>query len=95
MNACFASAILLFISLVHPPLLEISEPRYQKSSVCIIEFPFKESLSLGTVSSLVTTRHFVLLTLIGIPYCSPTFSNLFSIFCSCHCDVEMRTVSSA
>ena len=42
MNACLASTILLFISLVDLPLLEISEPRYRKCSVCLIEFPFKK-----------------------------------------------------
>ena len=73
MNACLASTILLFISLVDLPLLEISEPRYRKCFVCLIEFLFKKSAGLGTVSSLVTTRHSVLLTLIDIPYCSPFF----------------------
>ena len=62
MNGCLASTIFLFISLVDLPLLEISEPRYLKCSVCLIEFPFKKSVSLGTVPSLVTTRHSVLLT---------------------------------
>ena len=62
MNACLASTILLFISLVDLLLLEISESRYRKCSVCLIEFPFKKSVSRGTVSSLVTTRHSVLLT---------------------------------
>ena len=37
-NACLASTILLVISLVDLPLLEISEPRYQKCSVCL-SFP--------------------------------------------------------
>ena len=73
MNACLASTILVFISLVDLPLLEISKPRYRKCSVRLIEFPFKKSVSLGTVSSLVTTRHSVLLTLIDIPYCLPIF----------------------
>ena len=68
-----ASAIRLFISFVPHPLLEISEPRYGKCSICLIEFPFKESVSLGTVFSLVTTRHSVLLTIIHIPYGSPIF----------------------
>ena len=95
MNACLASTILLFISLVDLPLLEISEPRYRKCSVCLIEFPFKKSVSLGTVSSLLTTRHSVLLTLIKIAYCSPIFSYSLSIFCSSLGDVEMKTVSSA
>ena len=95
MNACLASTIHLFISLVHLPLLEISEPGYRKCSVCLIEFPFKESGSLGTVSSLVTTRYSVFLTLIDIPYRSRIFPSSFSIFSSCLCDVEIRTVSSA
>ena len=95
MNACLVSTILLFISLVDLPLLEISEPRYRKCSVCLIKFPFKKSVSLGTVSRLVITRHSVLLTLIDIPYCSPIFSYSFSIFCSSLGDVEIRTVSSA
>ena len=95
MNACLASTILRFISLVDLPLLEISEPRYRKCSVYLIEFSFKKSVSLGTVSSLVTTRHSVLLTLMDIPYCSRIFSNSVSIFCSSLGDVEMRTVSSA
>ena len=94
MNACLASTILLFISLVDLPLLEISEPRYQKCSVCLIEFSFKKSVTLDTVSSLVTTRHSGLLILIDIPYCLPIFSNSFSITCSSLGDVEMRTVSS-
>ena len=51
MNACLASTIILCLSLVDPFLLEISEPRYRKCSVCLIEFPFKKSVSLGTVSS--------------------------------------------
>ena len=80
MNACLARAIFLFISLVHLPLLEISKPRYQKHSVCLIEFPFKESVSLDIASSLVTTRHSILLALIDIPYYSPIFSSLLSIF---------------
>ena len=95
MNACLASTILLFISLVDLLLLEISEPRYRKFSVCLIEFPFKKNVSLGTVSSLVTTRRSVLLTLIDYPFFSPIFSSLFSIFCNSLGDVEMRTVPSA
>ena len=95
MNAYLANTILLFISLVDLPLLEISEPRYRKCSVGLIEFSFKKSVSLGTVSSLVTKRHSVLLALIDIPLCSPIFSSLFSIFCSSLGDIEMRTVSSA
>ena len=95
MNACLASTILLFISLVDLPLLEIRKPGYRKCSVCLIELPLKKSVSLGTVSNLLTTRHSVLLILIDIPYCSPIFSNSFSIFCSSVGDVEMRIVSSA
>ena len=77
MNACLASTIFLFISLAHLPLFEINKPKYRKCSVCLIEFPFEESVSLGTVSSLVTTRHSVLLTLIDISYYSPIFSSFF------------------
>ena len=73
MYACLANAILLYISFVHLPLLEISESRYRKSSVCLVDFSSKESVSLGTGSCLVATRHSVLLTLIGIPYCSSDF----------------------
>ena len=93
MNACLASTILLFISLVDLPLPEISEPRYRKCSVCLIEFTFKKSVSLGTASGLVTARHSVLLTFIDIPYCSPIFPNSFSIFCSSLGDVEIEIFS--
>ena len=73
MNACLASTILLFISLVDLLLLEISEPRYLKCSVCLIEFPFKKSVSLGTVSSLVTTRR----CFVDIDRHSILFTNFF------------------